>query len=296
MAKFVFIFSDVNHFNMNLEKPKCEFCDKCYSTKDKLTRHIKLAHKLREDKFKCEACSNNFQSKVALRIHKKSFHEEKEKFTRNICDTSFPRKGALKTHLEFVHDGNKIYKRKDISTHHQKNVQCKYCEKIFNKQEFKLHVKVLINYEYKTSTVTCKTKLLSRDNSSTNMQAGTEIPGKFICDICEKIFLYSDNLKTHFKLLHERFRPFKIIAQKILERKYKCESCDNAFKTKTTLRRHNEQVHQKVNGSVCHICSKAFTSKSYLKLHLRVFSLKFRILGLSISPSSLSPRIFSNGL
>ena len=33
-----------------------------------------------------------------------------------------------------------------------------------------------------------------------------------------------------------------------------------------------------------------------LKLHLRVFSLKFRILGLSISPSSLSPRIFSNGL
>ena len=55
---------------------------------------------------KCIDCDKVFSLKGNLKKHIDSAHEGKKSFKCNICDASFSQKGNLNLHIEPVHDHN----------------------------------------------------------------------------------------------------------------------------------------------------------------------------------------------
>ena len=63
------------HHKMGFEESVCEFCEKTFTTKSGLKRHISTVHKL-ERRFKCEYCEQMFQRSSQLNKHRISLHSK----------------------------------------------------------------------------------------------------------------------------------------------------------------------------------------------------------------------------
>jgi len=81
------------------ERCKCAVCGKIFSSIFKMKQHVKL-HNENFD-HSCDICSKEFATKEALRKHS-ALHDEK-KFSCRICGRKFGRKDYLEKHLQ-VHD------------------------------------------------------------------------------------------------------------------------------------------------------------------------------------------------
>ena len=75
------------------------------------------------------------------------------------------------------------------------------------------------------------------------------------CDVCEKRFNESGNLKRHMRI-HTNEKP------------YECDVCDKAFRTSGGLTQH-KRVHTKEKPYECHVCEKRYRQSSGLKYHMR---------------------------
>ena len=101
---------------------------------------------------------------------------------------------------------------------------------------------------------------------------------------CLKGFESKVNVKRHFQEVHEkkkrpveirpRGRPQKEISgleqspSKIPEKPFQCSLCSKAFKLKAVLKRHFEQVHDKIKPFHCSFCPSKFGYKFELEKHL----------------------------
>ena len=95
---------------------KCDICNKLFSNKSSLTKHIKSVHE--KIKFKCEICDKEFSQEDNLQRHKKAVHSKNIEFKCVVCERKFSRKDNLLAH---------------------KNVccKCKHChEQFFSPSEF----------------------------------------------------------------------------------------------------------------------------------------------------------------
>ena len=106
----------------------------------------------------------------------------------------------------------------------------------------------------------------------------------FHCPTCFKGFESKVNVKRHFQEVHEkkkrpveirpRGRPQKEISgieqspSKIPEKPFQCSLCSKAFKLKAVLKRHFEQVHDKIKPFHCSFCPSKFGYKFELEKHL----------------------------
>ncbi len=75
------------------------------------------------------------------------------------------------------------------------------------------------------------------------------------CDVCEKVFTRSDNLKTHMRI-HTNERP------------YECDVCEKRFRTSDHLKSH-KRIHTKEKPYECHVCEKRYRYANSLKYHMR---------------------------
>ena len=107
---------------------------------------------------------------------------------------------------------------------------------------------------------------------------------KFKCPTCFKGFESKVNVKRHFQEVHEkkkrpveirpRGRPQKEISgieqspSKIPDKPFQCSLCSKAFKLKAVLKRHFEQVHDKIKPFHCSFCPSKFGYKFELEKHL----------------------------
>ena len=64
-----------------------------------------------------------------------------------------------------------------------------------------------------------------------------------------------DHLKKHRKAVHEGIKDFK------------CDKCDKAFASITTLKTHITYVHTNKRDHICEDCGKAFATKSAVNRH-----------------------------
>ena len=76
-----------------------------------------------------------------------------------------------------------------------------------------------------------------------------------ICDVCNKVYLDSKNLKEH-KTVHTGVKP------------HSCEVCNRVFRTKTALRQHSH-IHSEIKPYVCSYCGHGFTQRGYFVEHVR---------------------------
>ena len=67
---------------------KCNSCDKKFSIKGNLKRHIEIVHE-NVKSFKCDSFEKSFGQKADLDTHAKTVHEKVKAFKCNSCDKSF---------------------------------------------------------------------------------------------------------------------------------------------------------------------------------------------------------------
>ena len=75
---------------------KCDICNKLFSNKSNLRKHIKSVHE--KIKFKCEICDKEFSQEDNLQRHKKAVHSKNIEFNCIVCERKFSRKDNLLAH------------------------------------------------------------------------------------------------------------------------------------------------------------------------------------------------------
>ena len=91
---------------------------------------------------------------------------------------------------------------------------------------------------------------------------------RYECDLCDKTFKQSVNLKAHQLQIHLKLKPFK------------CQVCEKDFNDRSSFQRHT-QLHIS-NGHKtheCELCNRKFETIEYLRRHIehhldKVFSCK----------------------
>merc|ERR1712080_283900 len=87
---------------------KCETCDKCYTRKNHLVRHLKTHSGEKTFKcetcktFKCETCDKCYTRKDNLVTHLKT-HSGVKPYSYSVCSKSFLQSGVLDEHMRKTH-------------------------------------------------------------------------------------------------------------------------------------------------------------------------------------------------
>ena len=131
---------------------QCKYCEKGFSQKLDLTRHIRIHTK--EKPYRCEYCQKCFSRKEHMKEHVRAVHNKEKPFQCELCQKCFSRKCHLIEHLKthtkekqyqcdyceryFAHRGNL---NKHIRTHVKE--ECSYCQDRFScKLQLKNHIKM----------------------------------------------------------------------------------------------------------------------------------------------------------
>ena len=108
----------IDTIHLKLKSHKCEECGKTFNQKGNLKYHVNSVH-LKIKPYKCEECWKTFGSEQDLKRHKDAVHLKLKPFKCDECGISFATEGNLKTHINQVHHPYK----------------CKYCEELFDDQD-----------------------------------------------------------------------------------------------------------------------------------------------------------------
>jgi KRAB domain-containing zinc finger protein len=289
-----------------MTKKTCKFCEKEFSEKTKLHRHIKKAHPLEFDLLECEICNQKFFKKQSLNVHIKMKHPDGQLnyFECDVDGKVFRNKSEMKQHMEVHRSFEKClicYKMLKPSSmaDHLKDVHatgrqfmCKMCSKSFKSaQSLKIHEKT---HGKKFQCQLCNKMFPSLGTLNAHKKTNHENPSNYGCEICDKKFNEKSILKRHQKT-HDINRPKSIKCQQCdyaTDNKYYfkyhqnvhqrqdqkfasmknpiiCQECPKLFKTNGTLRKHMKAVHPK-DLHQCDLCAKFRKTKSSLSKHMEL--------------------------
>ncbi len=86
--------------HLKLKHP-CDHCDKAFSRRQNLRRHVKFYHE-KNDTFKCDVCSQRFSERAYLKMHISSVHL-KIQHPCDLCDKKFSALQHLVRHRKNKH-------------------------------------------------------------------------------------------------------------------------------------------------------------------------------------------------
>lgn len=175
---------------------KCDQCPKLFAHGRDLRRHTRLVHIDASNYIDCPYCDVKQKSSSALVSHIKCMHEEGPKeveiFTCDFCDNSYSQSNSLKEHI--------------LAKHHDSTVTCDTCGKEFESElQCKKHKSQVHNMETKECRI-CQ-KLIKSYNFRRHIRTHEEST-QFECDICQKQFRRSANLKRHVESVHQKIKNF----------------------------------------------------------------------------------------
>ncbi|XP_065365669.1 zinc finger protein 62-like [Calliphora vicina] len=307
------------------EKPfACTICDRRFMTKSLLLEH-KACHET-ERKHVCEVCGKSFNRPKAL-YHHKHLHLGVKKFVCKLCGAAYAQGAGLSAHMR-KHKENKIITDKQIrkmlktcflptsytnftnktcgeivcQTETTFTIICKICDiKIFDYNEFIKHFRTthwpeickdktgskqstknnptydvdnlekIIKTEHETDVDEIKTEFNVEQLAIVNNKSNEEL----MCNDSEKEDTVSgmefDNQDSDSE---EMSKPLVILKKATAknenskEKRFECAQCKRKFTTKFYLRFHIRQQHEPKNFQ-CDKCNKSFVEKRYLTLHQR---------------------------
>lgn len=85
---------------------RCDYenCNKSFTLRDTLSKHIKSAHK-GGDKFPCDRCPTILSTKMSLTRHINTCHLKIKSFYCEICKAAFTELKSLNNHIKKIHEG-----------------------------------------------------------------------------------------------------------------------------------------------------------------------------------------------
>ncbi|XP_013148706.1 PREDICTED: zinc finger protein 675-like [Papilio polytes] len=242
------------HKKRHQVKWRCALCGARCSRASVAADHVSRAHRAASPTHHCSLCAHHFPTLNKLRLHMKQ-HSERVKCDQ--CDKTFVDRSALKNHL-FIHSG-------------QKEFRCPHpqCDKRFLfKRAMELHRATHDPH----SSIYCHTCDLSFKNEMSykqhmlySLKHVDPARLKYACGQCDKKFVKRKRLEEHHVAVHLKTTPVKCTES----------GCNFACSSRPVLRTHKRMVHRDVRARrdhVCHLCGKAYTSKSALAGHLRAHS------------------------
>ena len=287
---------DMNTFIYTEQTPyECEFCQKCFSQRYELTRHIRTHTK--EKPYQCEYCQKCFSRRSNLTRHIRTHTKEKPYQCEN-CQKWFSQRSVLTKHIIRTHTKEKPYQcelcqkcfslQTQLNYHtkiHSKPYQCEFCEKCFlYPSHLKRHLKSCIYmYNEEKSYYQCGfcQKSFSRQHQLTkHVRIHYEMklhPEIYQCEICQKWFSQRSSLDIHIRT-HTK-EKLSLCDLKFLK-PFLCTYCD-IWKPSLDAKRRHVLRHRKkylktkwlgmmcIDVSVhwCNFCPKGFTNHDHLKSH-----------------------------
>lgn len=231
----------------------CGICNKSYTQKYSLNRHIKSAHQTIRFHCSYEGCDKSYTQKSSLNKHIRVKHKL-EKHKCKECDAELTTPSILLDHMATKHNigtiqtykcefcdikpfSQKIHLDNHVKTAHQKG-ELIYCDE-----------EGCDYYAYREWYI-----IAHKKNKHTNER-------EFQCADCELKFKQKSHLVTHRNEQHNE--NFELIA---------CtqDGCDNKFVRDSGLRRHLWHKHKIGEGEEyhCEHCDKIFYRKDQFEDHL----------------------------
>ncbi|KAJ8311650.1 hypothetical protein KUTeg_011005 [Tegillarca granosa] len=274
-----------NKEQMNLHEPceiengnssmPCSVCDKEFSSKLLLNRHIQKSHKdLMDLKYKCELCDEQFKTAALLKKHKHN------------CKVTMETEKNVNTNNEGINtDKNSSDASGNIKLEDNKQQGITVdTDNITDSEKQTGYIKLETGAESNDSADSLKRlmchecKISFKDKRYLNRHLRRlHNLSSFICH-CLKSFKSRSDLRQHVHNEHIQVKDDDEGSEKpshvaLVERKkVKCESCDVSFTTLKNLKRHMKNIHDGKNSysSVfCDDCGKGYENTWKLKYHLR---------------------------
>ncbi|XP_037547609.1 gastrula zinc finger protein XlCGF57.1 [Nematolebias whitei] len=236
----------------------CLECDKQYSYKQSLHRHMKCHStsldetksgledeelhtkgKKKNKTFICDICGQKFNQRTNLSTHRR-VHTGERPYKCDVCGKRFTQRGNLRNHRR-IHTGEKPF-------------ICDFCgERFRNQGILQAHMKVHTG-EKPFACDVCGRKFSRKVHFNTHMRVHTgERP--FGCGICGKEFSHKTHFQEHIRV-HTGEKPFS------------CGACGKRFRLQCNLKRHI-RVHTGEKPFACSQCSKTFSCNAHRKRHMK---------------------------
>ncbi|KAJ2944199.1 hypothetical protein O0L34_g18177 [Tuta absoluta] len=226
---------------LTLSLVQCDHCQKSFSNKASLSRHMLSHFDLR--RHQCKHCPRKFRYRTTLKLHIQRRHpvtENVEFYVCQICDKNFQLEENLELHLA-------SHIKSETN-----NYKCLYCEKKFSYRLLLLqHEKSHLDTG-RFKCFTCEMTYDSRSRLSQHIKTHSKVKD-YICQYCGKEFQRLNSIKRHVRVCHG--------GQTI-----KCPICFKDLKGHLT---EHMRVHNQNRPHICPDCGQRFTQSTQLKVHRR---------------------------
>ncbi|KAK3787688.1 hypothetical protein RRG08_031917 [Elysia crispata] len=167
---------------------KCDVCGMEFLKEVNLRYHKEAGHRVKSKSYVCEICNTDFETYMRLYNHL-SEHDEMKKFLCDVCGKGFAYQGQLTAHLS-CHSVTKRF-------------QCEACGKVFKKlHNLQKHQQSHSGMIKPFMCEICGKKLATKESYKAHVLLHKG-PPSFQCDLCDKKYYSSFNLRNHKKDKHK---------------------------------------------------------------------------------------------
>ena len=236
---------------------ECEECSYKSTRRSNLLRHMKTAHAL--TRHECSVCGTNFADQCSLKRHMKTAHENII-YKCDHCDFKATRASNIKEHTNVVHFNVRFEcaecdfkgtSRRALRRHHK----AKHSDK-FGDTENALDV---LKDPGQCPSDSCNFSTVSHTALLKHIEFAhnptQEDLNKCAHEGCDYVGNTEASMKYHIKTVHEGTS-------------FKCDKCDQVFKSVTNLNQHHRSIHDQSTWVKCELCDHVSKTKAELKIHL----------------------------
>jgi len=237
-----------------LDKRKCTYCGKVFSSPGNLNTHIKEKHL--DLSVTCDLCGKVLKSNRLLAKHKKYSHRDNnDDLVSRICkycNKVFSADTNLYKHIQNVHEVKmvpchicgKLCKSKYYLTEHVRNAHGE-------KNQNGTHEK-----RFKCEFADCDSAFTTKANLMHHISGVHTKEFRYTCSICGKKFNFRSALSMHENTHRGKF-------------KFECDLCDKKFQSRNTFEGHRRS-HTGEKPFACPICNIKMSRPDKIKEHIKV--------------------------